>query len=60
LTAFEVDGRIPATLQESVMSQKHPHRDRERAAQLRRKQTAEKKKAKKTARVKARAERESK
>jgi hypothetical protein len=42
------------------MSQKHPHRDRDRAAQLRRKKTAEQKKAKKAARAKSRAEREGK
>ncbi len=36
------------------MAQKHPHRDRDRAAQLRRKKAAAIKKAKKTDRVKAR------
>lgn len=35
------------------MAQKHPHRDRDRAAQLRRKKAAALKKEKKEARVKA-------
>ena len=42
------------------MSMKHPERHHGRAAKLRRKKTADQKKAKKAARIKARAERESK
>jgi hypothetical protein len=40
------------------MSQKSPHRDRDRAAQQRRKLVAKLKREKKAARVKARAERD--
>jgi hypothetical protein len=42
------------------MSQKHPHRDRERAAQNRRKKMQGLKKARKQARVQAREAREKK
>ena len=42
------------------MSQKHPHRDRDRAAQQRRKKMAEAKKAKKSRRVGLAEKRESK
>jgi hypothetical protein len=42
------------------MSQKHPHRDRDRAAQLRRQKTQQLKKAKKQARVTARQKRDGK
>ena len=42
------------------MSQKSPHRARERAAQNRRKKAAEEKKLKKTARVQARTARDGK
>lgn len=40
------------------MSQKHPHRDRDRAAKSRRQKLARLKKEKKTSRVKAREARE--
>ncbi len=42
------------------MSQKHPERLHDRAAQLRRKKQQEAKRAKKAARVKARADRDAK
>jgi hypothetical protein len=53
LTHADGEWQDAATLQENTMSQKHPERLHDRAAQLRRKKAAALKKAKKAARMKS-------